>query len=61
MAQNLLVFRFSNVIWDVLWSNKHISCVKISMKETDGVEGRGGYYDEYGVIRDILQNHLIVS
>ena len=58
MVQNIIVFRFSNMIWDAIWNRKYIRCVKISMKESAALEGRGGYYDEYGVIRDILQNHL---
>ncbi|ETO23471.1 glucose-6-phosphate 1-dehydrogenase [Reticulomyxa filosa] len=59
MVQNLLVLRFSNTLWDSLWDRRSIKCVKISIKETEGVEGRGGYYDEYGVIRDVFQNHLL--
>jgi len=59
MVQNLLVFRFSNTIWDTLWDRKSISCVKITMKEDAGIDGRGGYYDEVGVIRDVFQNHLL--
>merc|ERR1719464_199604 len=58
MVQNIIVFRFSNMIWDAIWNRKYIRCVKISMKESAALEGRGGYYDEYGVIRDVLQNHL---
>ena len=58
MVQNIIVFRFSNVIWDAIWNRNYIRCVKISMKETAALDGRGGYYDEYGVIRDVLQNHL---
>merc|ERR1719461_360490 len=59
MVQNLLSFRFSNSIWTNMWSNKYIKSVKISLNETIGIEGRGGYYDANGVIRDILQNHLL--
>lgn len=59
MVQNIIVFRFSNMIWDAIWNRKYIRCVKISMKESATLEGRGGYYDEYGVIRDVLQNHLL--
>jgi len=59
LVQNIIVFRFSNVIWDAIWNRKYIRCVKISMKESAALEGRGGYYDEYGVIRDVLQNHLL--
>jgi len=59
MVQNIIVFRFANVIWDAIWNRKYIRCVKISMKESAALDGRGGYYDEYGVIRDVLQNHLL--
>eukprot|EP01084_Bolivina_argentea_P306120 528916_1 len=59
MIQNIISFRFSNIIFDNIWNNKYIKCIKISMKETGGVDGRGGYYDQNGVIRDILQNHLL--
>jgi len=59
MVQNIIVFRFANTIWDTIWNRKYIRCVKISMKETAALDGRGGYYDEYGVIRDVLQNHLL--
>lgn len=58
MVQNIIVFRFANVIWDTIWNRKYVRCVKISMKEAAALDGRGGYYDEYGVIRDVLQNHL---
>ncbi|ETO30078.1 glucose-6-phosphate 1-dehydrogenase, partial [Reticulomyxa filosa] len=59
MVQNMLVLRFSNTLWDTIWDRRSIKCVKISMKESEGVAGRGGYYDDYGVIRDVFQNHLI--
>eukprot|EP01084_Bolivina_argentea_P101808 182465_1 len=59
MVQNIIVFRFANVVWDAIWNRKYIRCIKISMKETAALDGRGGYYDEYGVIRDVLQNHLM--
>lgn len=59
MVQNIIVFRFSNIVWDAIWNNKYIRCVKISMKESAALDGRGGYYDEFGVIRDVFQNHLL--
>eukprot|EP01084_Bolivina_argentea_P059742 109140_1 len=58
MVQNIIVFRFANILWNSIWNRHHIKCIKISMKESTGLDGRGGYYDEYGVIRDVLQNHL---
>lgn len=58
LIQNLLALRFSNPVFQAIWSKEHISCVRISFKEDAGVEGRGGYYDEFGAIRDVMQNHL---
>ncbi len=59
MVQNLLVTRFSNMIISALWSRTFISNVQIVFKETLGVNGRGGYFDNYGIIRDVMQNHLL--
>lgn len=59
MVQNLLVTRFSNMIINTLWSREYIDNVQIVFKETLGVDGRGGYFDNYGIIRDIMQNHLL--
>ncbi|KAH9284811.1 Glucose-6-phosphate 1-dehydrogenase [Echinococcus granulosus] len=59
MVQNLLILRFANMIFSPLWNRDHISNVTISFKEPFGTSGRGGYFDDFGVIRDVLQNHLI--
>jgi glucose-6-phosphate 1-dehydrogenase len=59
MVKNLLVFRFANVAIGSLWDKNSISNVQITFKEPFGTEGRGGYFDEFGIIRDILQNHLL--
>ena len=59
MVQNLLVTRFSNMIINALCSREYIDNVQIVFKETLGVDGRGGYFDNYGIIRDIMQNHLL--
>ena len=59
MVQKLLVTRFSNMIINALWSREYIDNVQIVFKETLGVDGRGGYFDNYGIIRDIMQNHLL--
>ncbi|KAI8091466.1 glucose-6-phosphate dehydrogenase [Gilbertella persicaria] len=59
MAKNLLNVRFSNMIFNALWSNTRIESVQITLKEPFGSEGRGGYFDEYGIIRDVMQNHLL--
>jgi glucose-6-phosphate 1-dehydrogenase len=52
-------FRFNNSWARAIWSRKHISHVIISVKESIGTDGRGGYFDQYGIIRDIMQNHLL--
>lgn len=59
MVKNLLVLRFGNELWSGVWNNRHISSVQISFKEAFGTEGRGGYFDLIGIIRDVMQNHLL--
>ena len=59
MVQNLLTLRFSNIFLSSLWSSQYISSVMLTFKEPFGCEGRGGYFDKYGIIRDIIQNHLV--
>eukprot|EP01111_Echinosteliopsis_oligospora_P016960 TRINITY_DN7197_c0_g1_i3.p1 TRINITY_DN7197_c0_g1~~TRINITY_DN7197_c0_g1_i3.p1 ORF type:complete len:524 (-),score=120.96 TRINITY_DN7197_c0_g1_i3:97-1587(-) len=59
MVQNLMVLRFANSVFEPMWNRFHISSVTISFKEDIGTEGRGGYFDEFGIIRDVMQNHLI--
>lgn len=56
MVKNLLVLRFANVAMGAAWDKNSISNVQITFKEPFGTEGRGGYFDEFGIIRDILQN-----
>jgi glucose-6-phosphate 1-dehydrogenase len=56
MVKNLLILRFANVALGSAWDKNSISNVQITFKEPFGTEGRGGYFDEFGIIRDILQN-----
>ncbi len=58
-VQNILVLRFGNGIFEPLWSRQYIDHVQITVAESIGVEGRGGYYEEAGTLRDMLQNHLL--
>ena len=58
-VQNLLALRFANTLFEPLWNKVSIDHVQITVAETVGVEGRFSYYDEYGAIRDMVQNHLL--
>lgn len=55
----LQVLRFANLIFEPLWSRSFIRNVQVIFSEDFGTEGRGGYFDEYGIIRDVIQNHLL--
>jgi len=59
MVQNLLVLRFANMIFEPIWNRHYIQNVRIVFKEDFGTQGRGGYFDKYGIIRDVMQNHLM--
>ncbi|MFI2811667.1 MULTISPECIES: glucose-6-phosphate dehydrogenase [Microbulbifer] len=58
-VQNLLALRFSNVLFEHLWDASVIDHIQISIAETVGLEGRAGFYDETGAMRDMVQNHLL--
>jgi glucose-6-phosphate 1-dehydrogenase len=58
-VQNLMYFRFANPLIEASFDNRHIESVQITMAENFGVQGRGGFYEEAGAIRDVLQNHLM--
>lgn len=57
-VNNLLAFRFANTFVEAFWNRTYIKSVEITMSEDFGVQGRGGFYDQTGAIRDVIQNHL---
>ncbi len=58
-VQNMLVTRFGNGIFEPLWNHNFIHHIEVTSAESLGIEGRGGYYDQSGALRDMVQNHLL--
>ena len=58
-VQNLMAVRFANILFEPLWKSEYVDHVQITVAETVGVAGRGGYYDKAGAVRDMVQNHLM--
>lgn len=58
-VEDLLVFRFSNTLFEPVWNRNYIKSIQITMAENFGIEGRGRFYDGVGALRDVFQNHLL--
>ncbi|PZM11964.1 glucose-6-phosphate dehydrogenase [Rhizobium tubonense] len=58
-VQNLMALRFANALYEPLWNANHIDHVQITVAESVGLEGRAGYYDTAGALRDMVQNHIM--
>lgn len=59
MIQNISALRFANLILESIWNNRYIDNIQISLAEEVGVEERGGYYDQSGALKDMVQNHIL--
>jgi glucose-6-phosphate 1-dehydrogenase len=58
-VQNILALRFANSVFEPIWNRRHVDHVQVMVAESLGVEGRGGFYEQAGALRDIVQNHLM--
>ncbi|CDS06387.1 hypothetical protein LRAMOSA08915 [Lichtheimia ramosa] len=59
MVKNVMMVRFANIFFNQIWDRKYIDNVQVTFKERVGTEGRGGYFDDFGIVRDVMQNHLL--
>jgi glucose-6-phosphate 1-dehydrogenase len=59
MVQNIQVIRFANSFFEPVWNNRYISNIQLTSSETVGIESRGGYYEQVGALRDMVQNHML--
>lgn len=59
LVSNIALVRFTNIIFEPLWNAKYVDSVQIRLCESLGLEGRGRYYDSYGVLKDVVQNHIL--
>ena len=58
-VQDIMYLRFSNALFEPVWSREHVDSIQVTMAEDFGVEGRGAFYDRVGALRDVVQNHLL--
>lgn len=59
LVANIALMRFTNIVFEPLWNNRFIDSVQIVLNESIGVDGRGIYYDKYGALKDVVQNHML--
>ncbi len=59
MVENITLVRFANTVFEPIWNSKYIESIHVILHEKVGLEGRGAYYDRYGVIKDVVQNHML--
>jgi glucose-6-phosphate 1-dehydrogenase len=59
VVSNIALIRFTNCVFEPLWNNRYIDQVQIILSEKEGIEGRGYYYDKYGALADVVQNHML--
>jgi glucose-6-phosphate 1-dehydrogenase len=59
VVSNIALIRFTNCVFEPLWNNRYIDQVHITLSETEGIENRGAYYDAFGALSDVVQNHML--